>query len=263
MLSFHNEQQLKDSLLKKLKEHSKNDNFISDGKYILGGSTKRHPIDLSIAAFGGEPDIERAYEALFGVPEVLVGVFRGIFNGLHEHQQSWWTLTSVDAIPVSRDLSGIWPAFAEKLLDDSKIGVTAPTDRGPLHTFRELLPLILSLLVRAIKNKSLVEEDEWSRAATEVDKAVNYACSRPTQKERAPLLTISNIFYSAHSIYTSNKHADKNASASDVHMSMASDFAKSAVYYAALAKSEYTNICRQTELQALALIELLETYDYG
>src|SRR5437868_1595752 len=102
MLAYHNEPQLKDCLIRTMRQHRELDRLIqrtywSDGKGCAVGCLLKDPDGAHIR-----------YEAEFGIPVQLAHLEDGLFEALPQEDAVLWPERFLAAIPVGADLSLIW-----------------------------------------------------------------------------------------------------------------------------------------------------------
>ena len=115
MLSYHNDQSIKDFYLARVRAHAAADELIhgtywEDGKGCAVGCTVHS-------------DSHAAYEKEIGIPRLLARLEDGIFEGMANGRSKQWPEQFLSAIEVGRDLSLVWPRFAMWLMIDKKWGV--------------------------------------------------------------------------------------------------------------------------------------------
>ncbi len=118
MLTFN--QAGKDDLIAKLEVHAAADDF-SKGKYWSDG--KGCAVGCTLHDYGVDTSDHSQYEALFGIPKIIARFEDGIFEGLTTEESKEWPLRFSNAVPVNKDLSGVWPKFAIALMIDEDHGI--------------------------------------------------------------------------------------------------------------------------------------------
>jgi hypothetical protein len=110
MLSFHNDPAIKEKYLTRVRLHAAADEIIK-GVYWQNG--KGCAVGCSVHSAD-----HSAYETGLGIPQILARLEDRIFEGLPNELAKTFPEQFLDAIPVGKDLSKIWPQFAIFLLTD-------------------------------------------------------------------------------------------------------------------------------------------------
>lgn len=76
-------------------------------------------------------DWHKEVERLYGIPEVLNHVFDNLFESLPQPRAAWFAVSTIEAIPVGADLSGVADLFHQDLLAQAK------RSRKPLYDYPE------------------------------------------------------------------------------------------------------------------------------
>lgn len=71
----------------------------------------------------------QAYARAIQTPLVLAELIQAIFKYLPEEEAFDWAIDHLEAIPVGRDLSTVWPSFVDWLMFDK--------DQGLIHTIKQ------------------------------------------------------------------------------------------------------------------------------
>jgi hypothetical protein len=115
LIAFHGDPKIKKKYLKRLEAHRAADEIIK-GQYWEGG--KGCAVGCTVHS-----DNHAAYEDELGIPRILARLEDGIFENLQNGRAKDWPIQFLSVIPVSSDLSNIWPQFAVWMLIDEKWGV--------------------------------------------------------------------------------------------------------------------------------------------
>ena len=110
MLSFNNDQAIKDKFIARLVAHRDADELIKgvgweDGKGCAVGCT--------LHAYNHE-----AYEDELGIPKVLARIQDRLFEGLPNHLSQQWPIRFLQSIPVGVDLSLVVWQFLHRIVSD-------------------------------------------------------------------------------------------------------------------------------------------------
>ncbi len=129
MKAFHNDPEIKEKYLLRVKAHQLADEIIK-GQYWKkneDGIFRGCAVGCTLHSSN-----HSAYEDELGIPKILATLEDGIFENLPEARAKLWPYEFLDAIDVGVDLSGIWPKFAVWLLTDETNGVLkyAKTDKS-------------------------------------------------------------------------------------------------------------------------------------
>lgn len=110
LLAFHNDPAIKEKYVARVKAHAAKDQIVK-GQYWEDG--KGCAVGCTIHSNEHED-----YETELGIPEIIARLEDRIFENLPNELAMTWPLRFLEAIPVGRDLSKIWPKFAIFLLTD-------------------------------------------------------------------------------------------------------------------------------------------------
>lgn len=159
MLSFHNDKSIKEKYIKRLEAHYAADEIIQgiyweNGRGCAVGCTIHSSDHFS-------------YEKELGIPIILARLEDKIFENLPIMIAKEWPLRFLNAIPVGKDLSKIWPKFAIWLLIDNKYGLINFTKN------KDLIKNIAELYKKSLTEKVSVEK--WHTIANQTADAVSTA----------------------------------------------------------------------------------------
>ena len=115
MLSYHNDQSIKDFYLARVRAHAEADELIH-GVYWQDGTG----CAVGCTVHSGS---HAAYEKELGIPRLLARLEDGIFEGMANGRSKQWPEQFLSAITVGRDLSLVWPRFAVWLMTDARWGM--------------------------------------------------------------------------------------------------------------------------------------------
>jgi len=118
MLTFNQER--KNDLISKLDAHAKADAFIQ-GIYWNNG--KGCAVGCTLHDYDVDPEDHSQYEKLFGIPQIIARLEDRIFEGLSIKDAKKWPFRFTNSVPITTDLSGVWPKFAIAILVDPDHGV--------------------------------------------------------------------------------------------------------------------------------------------
>lgn len=119
MLTFHNDPAIKEKFIARVKAHKEADRLVK-GQYWENG--KGCAVGCTLE---GSSHIE--YEFQLGIQEWLARVEDRIFEGLPNELAMKWPLEFLEAIPVGKNLSEVWPKFCIFLmLDESQCASRSP-----------------------------------------------------------------------------------------------------------------------------------------
>ena len=110
MLAFYNDQAIKDKYLSRVRLHRAADEIVK-GQYWEGGK------GCAVGCTVHSSD-HLAYETELGIPRIIARLEDRIFENLPNELAMTWPERFLDAIPVGKDLSRVWPKFAIFLLTD-------------------------------------------------------------------------------------------------------------------------------------------------
>ena len=110
MISFHGKQEIKDFYLARIKAHALADEIVK-GQYWENG--KGCAVGCTIHS-----NEHANYEKEIGILRILARLEDKIFENLPNDLARTWPEKFIDAIPVGKDLSNIWPRFAIFILTD-------------------------------------------------------------------------------------------------------------------------------------------------
>lgn len=108
MRAFHNDQAIKDKYLARIRAHRAADEIIK-GSYWEGG--KGCAVGCTIHS-----SEHSSYESELGIPQIIARLEDRIFENLPNDLAMTWPERFLDAIPIGKDLSRVWPKFAIFLL---------------------------------------------------------------------------------------------------------------------------------------------------
>ena len=115
MLAFHNDKEIKQKYIDRVRAHMIADEIIK-GLYWENG----RGCAVGCTIHGSD---HQKYEDELGIPTVLARLEDSIFEGLPNHLSKMWPLEFLEAIEVGADLSWIWPKFVIWLMTDKEHGV--------------------------------------------------------------------------------------------------------------------------------------------
>lgn len=152
MLSFHNDEQLKEQYVNKMLLHAKADEirqgfYWENGKGCATGCLMENPRPHSL------------YPIKIGVPESIAYLEDKIFEGLPNEDAKQFAVDFVKAIPVGADLSKVEYRFKLWLLTDKYNGVIKYANEETKKIIRQ----IAKLHKKMISGESVSDED-WSAA---------------------------------------------------------------------------------------------------
>lgn len=133
MIAYHNDPTIKKNILKQLRAHAKADEIVK-GRYWEDG--KGCAVGCTIHS-----NDHHAYEARFGIPEVLARVEDAIFEGLPNDRARGWPVAFMSAIVPGTDLSRVHWAFLHWLLTTEAVnpGINHPLVRDTVKQCADLL----------------------------------------------------------------------------------------------------------------------------
>ena len=114
MQAYHNDENLKSSVLAEMKSHREADNLIK-GSYWEGGK------GCAVGCLIKGSDHSQ-YEPMFGIPTALAQLEDQIFEGLSNGKSQEWPERFLSSFDVGKDYSKVWNHFAVWLLIDPDMG---------------------------------------------------------------------------------------------------------------------------------------------
>src|SRR5690606_11533525 len=151
-LAYHNDQNIKDKYIARMKAHMEADNLVQgtgwDGRKgcAVGCTFERY-------------DHARAATEI-GVPETLIRLEECIFENSPPAKAKLFRLAFLEAIPVGSDLSLTWPQFGLWLLSDPNHGAMRHCD----HATRAVMKAVIGLYRRWVDGNK-PPADEFGAAA--------------------------------------------------------------------------------------------------
>ena len=115
MLAYHNDNNLKQSVLAEMRDHKEADELVQGYGYWEDG--KGCAVGCLIKG-----NDHQEYESKFGIPAQLARLEDSIFEGLPKELAQQWPERFLGAIKVGADLSRVWSEFAYWLLTDKEHG---------------------------------------------------------------------------------------------------------------------------------------------
>ena len=130
MKTFNGDVNLKQKLLEEIKKHEKAD-AILQGTYGqgLGEEWKGCAIGCSLRSLNiikeakeidKNTNYHSRYEEELGIPRIIAKLEDRLFENMSVKDSKKWPHQFMEAIPVSADLSMVWPKFLHWLLVDKK-----------------------------------------------------------------------------------------------------------------------------------------------
>ena len=239
MRAFHNDPEIKEKYLQRVREHAASDELIhgvywQDGKGCAVGCTVHSAEHIE-------------YEKQLGIPIILARLEDGIFEGLDNGRAKLWPEQFLSAINVGADLSKVWPVFAHWLLVDPADGIIkfVGTD-----TTKKSIQVVADLYKRWI-NGDKPTIDEWHNAASAY--AAAYAASAYAAAAYA--------YASASAAASSAAYAAYAAAAYAAYAYASASAAASSAAYAAYAADAYASASAAASArikQSERLLELLK-----
>lgn len=161
MKAFHNDPEIKDSYLQRVREHRIADE-ITKGVYWEHG--KGCAVGCTIHGSN-----HYQYESELGIPVFLAKLEDEIFEGMTNDRAKGWPEQFLNAINVGADLSSVYVKFYIRILGDSEKGVINRTNN---ENSKKVIQDVINLFNRKIAGYG-VSSEEWGLAA---DAAYTAAC---------------------------------------------------------------------------------------
>ena len=114
IIAFHGDPKVKEKYTARLKAHAAADEIIQGIGWEFG---KGCAVGCTLENYNHD-----AYPVELGIPKQLAELEDAIFEGLHNAEAKEFAVDFLEAIPVSADLTLVWPRFAVWLLTDPVYG---------------------------------------------------------------------------------------------------------------------------------------------
>jgi hypothetical protein len=246
MIAYHGKQEIKDQYLARVKAHRAADELIK-GTYWENG--KGCAVGCTVHS-----NQHASYETELGIPRLLARLEDGIFERLPNDLAMTWPERFLDAIPVGKDLSLVWPKFAHWMLLDSEYGVIRFAKTEKTRTVIQKVGELYKQSSEGIE----IEKDIWfaasaSASASASADAAAYAASAASAAADADAAAAYAAYAAADAAaYAASAAADAASAAA------AADAASAAAAYAASAAADTADARTKWRItQSEKLLELL------
>lgn len=120
MLAFHNDPEIKEFYLERIRRHRRADEIVQGYGFSVGENGK-----LRACGIGCTLDVydHSRYPIELGIPLQLAYLEDRIFESLSHADAMAWPLAFLEDIPLGADLLGVWPQAAIWCFVDEKFGV--------------------------------------------------------------------------------------------------------------------------------------------
>ncbi len=180
MKAFHNDPELKKSVLNQILIHQEADSF-TQKIYWDPDSQKGCAVGcLTHDVHGGH----HLYPSLWGIPEQLAYLEDAIFEGLSIDQAKQWPYQFMSAIPVGANLGLVFPGFVLWLLSDDQYGIKQ-------YSQEKIIDEICAAYQDVLSNKA-VSDEHWKKLE---DKALS--CYDQVFSVRAPVGLAAQVVQAA------------------------------------------------------------------
>lgn len=156
LLAWHNEPELKDEVLQRVKKHREADNLIQGVGWEEG---KGCAVGCSLQTYN-----HSLYPERFGIPEELAYIEDVIFEGLSQEEAMLWPEQFTSAIKVGADLSTVWPNMAVELLSNSDFGVLQYVQDDKFKKQKEAIETVINLYQEWLNSNMKPSEERWKAA---------------------------------------------------------------------------------------------------
>jgi len=197
LLSFHNNAEIKQEYLNRVKAHQAADEIIK-GVYWENG--KGCAVGCTIHG-----DNHAAYETELGIPRIIARLEDKIFEGLDNGEAKNFPLEFLEVIPVGVNLNNVWKKFFVWLLINKSDGVLrhVKTDSG-----REIIIRVAQLMERS--QWEVVPVKEWQELRSAADAAADAAAAAADAADAADAAAAADADAAA---YAAADAADADAAA--------------------------------------------------
>ncbi len=168
MISFHDDQKIKDKYVSRVEAHIKADHLIR-GEGWTGN--KGCAVGCTLEKYD-----HQAYETELGVPEWLARVEDTLFEGMGEKKSRTWPKDFLEAIPIGVDLGRVKPKFLIMVLES----VLTSFDHEKFPEVKKCVDASIALWKR-----SDIGSDEWNKAAAWAAWAAAWAARAEAAAEAA------------------------------------------------------------------------------
>jgi hypothetical protein len=170
MLAYHNDPELKKTVIAEIAAHREADSLIQGYGYWKDG--KGCAVGCLIKS-----DDHKMYEIRFGIPESLALLEDAIFEWLPTDDARKWPERFLNAIRPGADLSKVWSHFAYWMLMNKKYGqiVYAGNDQSVKDAIMGIAKLHKEVTQGKQKNVEAEESAAWSAARLAAESAAKSA----------------------------------------------------------------------------------------
>jgi hypothetical protein len=156
--AFHNNPELKEKYLARVRAHRAADEIIHASYWQHG---KGCAVGCTVHS-----DRHEAYETELGIPLILARLEDSIFEALKSPRDCAWPEDFLAAIPTGADLAMVWPRFALRLLADREHGVLRHVQKPRHAKLKDAIEKVIASYQQWIKTGSNPADEVATAAAS-------------------------------------------------------------------------------------------------